>query len=99
MLTLRALVRNVYPTKEFTNKETGVVTQPGHKVQLEFEAIVGEGGEKKIVLDDFNVRQLGDVYRKAIGKVINVPVGMYVPDGSNQPVLYIPKGALPTLAA
>jgi len=99
MLQLQALVRNVFPTKEFTDKVTGVITPPGHKVQLEYEAVVAEGGDKKIVLDDFNIRQQGDAYRKAIGKRINVPVGMYLPDGSKQPALYIPKGALPTLAA
>jgi hypothetical protein len=98
MLTLTALVRNVYSTKEFTNKETGDITPAGSKVQLEYEAMQGEGGEKKIELDDFNVRTLGDAWRKATGKRITVPVGMMV-NNAGRPQLYIPRGAVPTLSA
>lgn len=99
MLTLTALVRNVFPTKEFTDRITGVVTPPGHKVQLEYEALAAEGGDKKIVLDDFNVRQQGDLWRKAIGKQISIGVGVYIKEGGKDYGLYIPKGSLPTLKA
>ena len=98
MLTLTALVRNVFPTNEFKDKETGEVTPPGHKVQLEYEAFAGQAGDKKIVLDDFNVRQQGDVWRKSVGKLVVVPVGVYLKEGGRDYGLYIPKGSLPTLA-
>lgn len=99
MLTLEALVRHVFPTKEFTDKETGTITPAGHKVQLEYEELVNESGDKKIILDDFNIRNLGDAYRKAIGKKINVPVGLMSDTGTRKVTLYIPRGALPTYAA
>lgn len=99
MLILRALVRNVYPTNEFTDEKTGVITPPGHKVQMEYEALVSESGEKKIVLGDFNVRNQGDAWRKAMNKVVTVPVGVFVDSITRKAVLYIPKGALPTISA
>jgi len=98
MLTLTALVRNVFPTKEFRNKETGEITPPGHKVQLEYESLMGEQGDKKIELEDFNVRQNGDLWRKATGKLVSVPVGTMI-NNAGKVQLYIPRGALPTLAA
>lgn len=97
MLTLEALVRNVFPTKEYTDKETGSITSAGHKVQLEYEALVNEMGDKKIILDDFNVRNLGDAYRKVVGKRITVPVGTMSDTGTKQVTLYIPRGAMPTV--
>lgn len=99
MLTLRGLVRNVFPTPEFTDKTTGVVTPAGSKVQIEYEALVNENGDKKIILDDFNVRTLGDSWRKALNKVIYVPVGTMSDLNTKKVTLYIPRGALPTLAA
>ena len=98
MLTLTALVRNVFPTNEFKDKLTGEITPPGHKAQLEYEAFAGQAGDKKIVLDDFNVRALGDLWRKAMGKRVNVPVGVYLKEGGKDYGLYIPKGSMPTLA-
>lgn len=99
MITLRGLVRNVFPTPEFVDKATGAVTPAGSKVQIEYEALVSESGDKKIILDDFNVRNLGDSWRKALNKVIYIPVGMMSDTGTKKITLYIPKGALPTLAA
>lgn len=99
MLTLTALVRNVFPTNEFKDKVSGEITPPGHKVQLEYESLVGQVGDKKLVLDDFNVRQQGDMWRKATGKYVSVPVGVYLKEGGKDYGLYLPKGALPTLVA
>lgn len=99
MLTLTALVRNVFPTNEFKDKITGEVTPPGHKVQLEYEALVGPAGDKKIVLDDFNVRNMGELWRKALGKYVQIPVGIMIKEGGKDYLLYIPKGGMPTLAA
>ena len=98
MLTLTALVRNVFPTNEFKDKVTGEITPPGHKVQLEYEAFAGQSGDKKIVLDDFNVRALGDLWRKAVGKRVQVNVGVYLKEGGKDYGLYIPKGSMPSLA-
>lgn len=99
MITLRGLVRNVFPTPEFVDKSTGAVTPAGSKVQIEYEALVSESGEKKIILDDFNVRNLGDSWRKALNKLVYVPVGMMSDLATKKVTLYIPKGALPTIAA
>jgi len=99
MLTLRGLVRNVFPTPEYTDQKTGVITPAGSKVQIEYEALVSEAGEKKIILDDFNVRNLGDAWRKALNKQIIIPVGMMSDVGTKKITLYIPKGAVPTIAA
>lgn len=99
MITLRGLVRNVFPTPEFVDKATGVVTPAGSKVQIEYEELVSEAGDKKIVLDDFNVRNLGDSWRKALNKHVYVPIGMMSDLGTKKVSKYIPKGALPTIAA
>lgn len=99
MLELTALVRNVFPTAEFKNKETGEVTPPGHKVQLEYMEYVGKAGDKKVCLDDFNVRTLGDVWRKAVDKKIKINVGVYIKEGGRDYAYFIPQGAVPTLVA
>lgn len=97
MLTLEAKVVNVFSTKSFTDKTTGEVTPPGHKVQLYYEMPGGaDGAEKRIVLDDFNVRDQGAAYIKAMGKVVRVPVGAMVND-NGKIQFYIPKGGLPTV--
>lgn len=100
MITLTALVRNVFPTNEFTDQKTGVITAAGHKVQLEYEEYVGKGGDKKLCLDDFNVHQLGDSWRKAMGKNVNIAgVGVYIKEGGRDWAYFLPKGVVPTLAA
>ena len=98
MLTLTATVLNVFATAKFTDDETGEITPPGHKAQLQYEEMT-KGSDKRIILSDFNVREHGDVYRKALGKLVRVPVGFYVDERSKKPMLYIPKGVLPTVAA
>ena len=100
MITLTAKVRNVFPTSEFTDKTTGAITPPGHKVQLEYEEFVGKSGDKKLCLDDFNVHQFGDLWRKAMGKDVNIAgVGVYIKEGGRDWAYFLPKGVLPTLAS
>jgi len=101
MLTLSAVVLNVFPTNEFKDSKSGEITEAGHKVQLQYEEpVTGKGDQesgKKIVLKDFNVRNLGDAYKKVIGKNISVPVGVWVEPETRKPGLYILRGALPTV--
>ena len=101
MLNLIATVKNVYPTNEFTDPKTGEVTPPGHKVQMEYvEPVKGKKGQsdgEKIVLRDYNVRLLGDAYKKVIGKSVSVGVGIYLDETTRKPALYIPEGSLPTV--
>jgi len=97
MLTLEAKVVNVFSTKSYTNRDTGEVTPPGHKAQLYYEMPGGaEGTEKRIVLDDFNVRDQGLAFQKALGKTIRVPVGAMVND-NGKIQFFIPRGGLPTV--
>lgn len=97
MLTLEAKVVNVFSTKSYTDKVTGEVTPPGHKVQLYYEMPGGaDGSEKRFVLDDFNVREQGAAYQKCLGKTVRVPVGVMVSD-KGRVQLFIPRGALPTV--
>ncbi|TXT25139.1 MAG: hypothetical protein FD134_1215 [Gallionellaceae bacterium] len=97
MLMLEAKVVNVFSTKAFTNKETGEVTAAGHKAQLYYEMPGGaDGTEKRIVLDDFNVRDQGGAFQKALGKTVRVPVGAMVNDGGRVQ-FFIPRGGLPTI--
>ena len=100
MLMLIALVRTVFATPEGTDSKTGEIFPAGSKVQLEYEEMT-KTGEKKIVLKDFNVNQAGDVWRKGIGKMIQVGVNQYVDTNGSfpKPALTIPKGSLPTLVA
>lgn len=95
-LTLTATVVNVFPTSEFIDKKTGDVTPAGHKVQMQYTEPVKAGGEK-IVLKDMNIRLHGDAYKKVIGKLVSVPVGIWVDTETRKPGLYIPDGSLPTV--
>lgn len=101
MLTLTATVINVFPTNEYKDQKTGEITEAGHKAQLQYEEpIAGKGDQesgKKIVLKDFNVRNLGDQYKKVIGKQVSVPVGIWVEPETRKPGLYILRDCLPTV--
>jgi len=103
MLTLTATVKNLYPTNEFKDSKTGEITPAGFKVQLEYsEFVKGKNGQKdgeKIVLKDFNIRNLGEVYSKFLGKLVAVPAGIYVDEHTRKPAIYIPEGSLPTPVA
>jgi len=97
MLMLEAKIVNVFSTKSFTDKTTGEVTPPGHKAQLYYEMPGGaDGSEKRIVLDDFNVRDQGTAYLKAVGKTVRIPVGAMVND-NGKVQFFIPRGGLPTV--
>lgn len=96
MLILQATVLNVFQTAEFKDKMTGEITPAGSKAQLQYLATVPAGGEK-VILDDFNVRDLGDKFKACIGKTVNVQVGLYVDQVSKKSKLFIPKGCLPTI--
>lgn len=101
MLTLTATVLNVFPTNEFKDPKTGEITEAGHKAQLQYEEpVVGRGGQesgKKLVLKDFNVRNLGEAYKKVIGKTVSVPVGVWVEADTRKPGLFILRDSLPTV--
>lgn len=94
----QATVLNVFstPAKTFTDKKTGEVKNfsAGHKAQLQWVQDK-PNGERQVVMHDFNVHALGEQWRKFVGKVVRVQAGMYVPDGSRFPELYIPQGSLP----
>lgn len=96
MLNLSATVVNVFQTNEFKDKKTGEITPAGHKAQLQYSEPVNGGGEK-IVLKDFNIHDLGEQYKKVLGKLVTVPVGVWVDQETRKPGLYIPKGGLPTV--
>lgn len=98
MLTLTATVVNVFSTNEFKNQKTGEITEAGHKVQMQYNEPVKGGGDK-IVLKDMNIRKHGDAYKKVIGKLVSVPVGIWVDTETRKPGLYIPDGSLPTVLA
>ena len=52
------------------------MTPAGHKVQMQYtEPVKGGGGT---VLKDMNIRLHGDAYKKVIGKIVSVPVGIRV---------------------
>lgn len=97
MLMLEAKIVNVFSTKSFTDKTSGEVTPPGHKAQLYYEMPGGaDGSEKRIVLDDFNVRDQGAAFLKCMGKTVRIPVGAMVND-SGKVQFFIPRGGLPTV--
>lgn len=101
MLTLTATVLNVFPTNSYTDEKSGEITAAGHKAQLQYEEpVVGKNGQEsgsKLVLKDFNVRNLGEQYKKVIGKNVSVPVGIWVDPDTRKPGLYILRDALPTV--
>jgi hypothetical protein len=101
MLNLTATVVNVFPTNEFKDPKTGEITPAGYKVQMQYaEPVKGKNGQsdgEKIVLKDMNIRLHNDAYKKVIGKLVSVHVGIWVDDETRKPGLYIPDGSLPTV--
>lgn len=95
MLTLTATVKNIFPTSQFTDKETGAITKAGHKVQLEYKEPIKGGGER-FVVRDMNIKQSGGMWIPLIGKKIHVNVAMYM--NGTKPDLYIPEGSQPYVA-
>lgn len=96
MLTLTATVVNVFPTNEFKDQKTGEITPAGHKVQMQYSEPVKGGGEK-IVLKDMNVRTHGEAFKKVVGKLVSIHVGIWVDTETRKPGLYIPDGSMPTV--
>lgn len=91
MLTLTAQVIGIYATDKFTNKETGEITEAGHKVQLQFQEQL-RNGSKKIVIKDFNIRKRGAIWEKLLNKTVHTIVAFYA-DDRGTPQMYIPENA------
>jgi hypothetical protein len=100
LLIDQATVLNVFstPARTITDKKTGEVKNvpAGHKAQLQWVQDK-PNGERQVVLQDFNVHGLGEQWKKVVGKVVRVQAGMYIPEGSRWPELYIVQGSLPTV--
>jgi hypothetical protein len=75
MLTMNGVILNVYDIKESTDKKTGELRPSFTKVQLQAENTL-ENGQKRIEMHDLKVTN-GEPYRKAIGRRVSVPVGVF----------------------
>jgi hypothetical protein len=75
MLTMNGVILNVYDVKESKDRKTGELRPSFTKVQLQAENTL-ENGQKRIEMHDLKVTH-GEPYRKAIGKRVSVPVGVF----------------------
>lgn len=75
MLTMNGVVLNVYDTPERTDKKTGEVLPATTKVQLQAENTL-QNGQKRIEMHDLKVTN-GEPFRKAIGRTVRIPVGVF----------------------
>ena len=91
MLTLNGLVLNVFDTPASTDKKTGEVRPAATKVQIQAENTL-ENGQKRFEMVTLKIHD-GEAYRKLQGKLVRVPVGAFVAQGSIQ--YYALKGAAP----
>src|SRR5690349_9298724 len=76
MLTLNGQVMNVFNTPESKDSKTGEIRPAVDRVQIHAENTL-ENGEKRFELVTLKVTN-GDVYRKIIGRQVQVPVGAFV---------------------
>lgn len=79
MLTMNGIVLNVYDTPQRTDKKTGEVLPAATKVQLQAENTL-QNGQKRIEMHDLKVAN-GEPFRKAIGRRVRVPVGVFAVSG------------------
>lgn len=96
MLFMRAKLLNIFPTKAFTDPESGVVTLAGHKIQVQTTDYVADKNEKgedvfcpKIVLRDLNVKQANSTWKAFVGRTVEFPVAAYK-DESGRIGFYLP---------
>ena len=80
MLTLNGMVQNVFNSPESKDKVTGEIRPASTRVQILAENIL-ESGEKRLDMVTLKV-QIGDTYRKLVGKYVRIPVGAFVANGA-----------------
>lgn len=94
MLLLNGVVANVFDTPATTDKKTGEIRPASTRVQIQAENTL-ENGQKRMELVTLKVQD-GEPYRKAIGKPVRVPVGVFA-SGSSV-LFYALKGDTPAAA-
>jgi len=88
MLTLNGTVANIYESPHGVNKTTGESFGGQHRIQIMCQNTL-QNGERRIELVDLTIEDVA-LYRQAMGKLVQVPVGVYVSSG--RPAFYALKG-------
>lgn len=94
MLTLNGVVLNVFDTPATTDKKTGEIRPAASRVQIQAENTL-ENGQKRFDMVTLKVQD-SEIYKKLIGKLVRVPVGAFVSNGS---ILYYALKEMPSSAA
>lgn len=95
MLTLNGQVLNVFQTNPYTDKKTGEITPSRYRVQIMAENQL-QNGAVRMDLVNLTVDDPAP-YQKLAGRVVRVPVGAFVNQGSIQ--FYALRGLEPKAEA
>lgn len=80
-LILKAKIENVFKSKDYTDKKTGVVTDGKWKIQT-FNNVEQEDGSNQIKLVDISIPEpQAQKYKDSVGEVIELKVSTYVHAG------------------
>lgn len=95
MLTLNGQVINVFDQPAYTDKKTGVITPPRHRVQIMAENTMQNGQQRmelvNLTVDDPNL------YRTFQGQTVRIPVGAFANGSAIQ--FYALKGQHPEMVS
>jgi len=78
-LILEMKIENIFKAKDFENKATGEIKPSKWKIQT-FDEVETEHGKQIKLIDVSITDKQANIYREQIGKVVSVPVGVYVND-------------------
>lgn len=90
MFTVTGQVVNTFMQSGRTDKDTGEIQNPSHKVQIMGEMPVSEGGSK-FDLITLTIPE-GVDFSEYLNKRVSVPLGFFSPQ-KGQIIYFIPKGA------
>jgi len=80
-LIMKIKVENIFKSKDFTDKKTGVITEGKWKLQG-FDNISMEDGSKQMKLIDISLPEIeAPKYQKKIGEVVELKVATYIANG------------------
>lgn len=86
-LLLELKIENLFKAKDFENKTTGETKASKWKIQA-FDKIETEHGSQMKLIDVSIPDSVVSKYKEQIGKIVTIPVGVYVNDKTGKHGFY-----------